>query len=335
MPRRDRRAPHVTVLAGGYGAARFLQGLVEVCSPSTVTAVANCADDLVLGGLHISPDLDTITYCLAGELNPETGWGLRNESWQALETLGRLGGECWFGLGDRDLGTHLYRTQRLAEGAPLSVVTAELADRWGVEIRLLPVTDDELRTRVTIEQRPERSGPAAQAEVGFQEYFVRLKHAVPVSAVRFAGEDGARPATGVITAIRDADAVVIAPSNPIVSIAPVLAVRDVRRAVLESRERTVAISPIVAGAALRGPASRLMAELGHEASVVGVARLYAPLATALIVDEADAALAGAVEAEGMRCIVTPTIMHTPADAAALARTALATAGAGSSVSSVR
>ena len=326
MSPRDGSAPQVTVLAGGYGAARFLSGLVKVCEPPAVTAVVNCGDDIVLHGLHISPDLDTITYCLAGELNPDTGWGLRNESWQALEMLRRLGGQSWFGLGDRDLGTHLYRTQRLAEGAPLSAVTAELATRWGVDVRLLPVTDDRLQTRVTVDRGADSSRSTAQTEIGFQEYFVGLKHAVAVSAVRFAGAERARPAPGVLRAISGAAAVVIAPSNPIVSIGPVLAVPDVRRALVQRRERTAAISPIVAGAALRGPADRLMAELGHETSVVGVARLYAPVAGTLVIDSADARLAGAVEAEGVRCIVAPTIMHTPDDAAALARTTLAAVG---------
>ena len=325
MSPRDGPAPEVTVLAGGYGAARFLAGLVRVCEPPAVTAVVNCADDIVLHGLHISPDLDTITYCLAGELDPERGWGLRDESWQALDTLRRLGGQGWFGLGDRDLGTHLYRTQRLAEGAPLSAVTAELAARWGTGVRLLPVTDDRLRTRVTLAREPGAPGTGAATEIGFQEYFVGLRHSVAVSGVRFAGAERARPAPGVVGAIAGAGAVVIAPSNPIVSIGPLLAVPDVRRAVVRRRECTVAISPIVAGAALRGPAGRLMAELGHETSVVGVARLYAPVAATLLIDTGDASLAGAVEAEGMRCVVTPTIMRTPEDAAALARAALAAA----------
>ena len=326
MPPPTRPGPHVTVLAGGFGAARLLDGLVRLFEPRTVTAVVNCGDDIVLGGLHISPDLDTITYCLAGELNPETGWGLRDESWHALETLRRLGGPSWFGLGDRDLGTHLYRTQRLAEGTPLSVVTAELTARWGVEVRLLPVTDDRLRTRVTIDDDTAAPPGDATTEIGFQEYFVRLRHEVAVRSVRFAGADHARPAPGVLEAIAGAAAVIIAPSNPIVSIGPLLALRDVRHAVMRRREQTVAISPIVAGAALRGPAGRLMSELGHESSVAGVARMYTPLAGTLVIDEADASRATAVEAEGMRCIVTPSIMHTPADAAALARTALAGIG---------
>ena len=319
MPPPERPAPAVTVLAGGYGAARLLSGLIRVCDPAAVTAVVNCGDDMVLHGLHISPDLDTITYCLAGQLNPETGWGLRNDSWQALDMLRQLGGQSWFALGDRDLGTHLYRTQRLAEGAALSVVTAELAERWGIEVRLLPVTDDRLATRVTIDRGAE--------EIGFQQYFVGLRHAVAVRAVRFAGATRARPAPGVLDAIADATAVIIAPSNPIVSIGPLLALPEVRHAVIRRRERTVAISPIVAGAALRGPAARLMTELGHEPSAVGVARLYAPVAGTLVIDEADASLAPAVEAEGMRCIVAPSIMHTPTHAATLGRTALAAAGA--------
>jgi len=305
----------VTVLAGGFGAARLLDGLVRICEPRAVTAVVNCGDDFRLHGLDISPDLDTITYRLAGQLNPETGWGLKDDSWRALEMLRNLGGQSWFGLGDRDLGTHLYRTQRLSEGAPLSVVTAELASRWGVEVRLLPVTDDRLRTRLTVDD-------GAGTEIGFQEYFVRLRHAVAVRSVWFAGATQARPAPGVLDAIADAASVIIAPSNPIVSIGPVLALARVRRAVAARREATVAISPIVAGAALRGPAGRLMAELGHESSVVGVARLYAPVAGTLVIDEADASLAPAVESEGVRCVVAPSIMHTPAEAAALARTAL-------------
>ena len=326
MPPPERPAPRVTVLAGGFGAARLLEGLVRVCEPAAVTAVTNSGDDIVLHGLHISPDLDTIMYCLAGELNPETGWGLRDDSWRALETLRRLGGQSWFALGDRDLGTHLYRTQRLAEGAPLSVVTAELAESWGVDVRLLPVTDDRLRTRVTIAGAPGERPGGSDREIGFQEYFVGLRHGVAVRAVRFAGAEQARPAPGVLDAIAEAPALIIAPSNPIVSIGPLLALGEVRSAVARRRAQTVAISPIVAGAALRGPAGRLMAELGHDATVVGVARLYAPVAGTLVIDEADAPLAPAVEAAGMRCVVAPSIMHTPGDAAALATVALAAVG---------
>lgn len=309
----------VTVLAGGVGAARFLAGLVDVVHPTDVTAIVNVADDVELHGLHVSPDLDTVTYTLAGEVDAERGWGVSGETWQAMEVLARYGGATWFNLGDRDLGTHLYRTQRLADGAPLSAVTAEIVRAWALALRVLPVTDDRVRTYVTL---PEEGG----VEVGFQEYFVQRRHAVPVSAVRFDGAEAARPAPGVVEAIANGHPVVIAPSNPIVSIGPVLAVPAVRRAVEAARDRVVAISPIVAGAALKGPADRLMAELGHEPSVVGVARLYAPVARTLVIDEADAGLAPAVEAEGVACVVAPTIMRGRTDAAALARTTLAAVG---------
>jgi LPPG:FO 2-phospho-L-lactate transferase len=305
---------NVTVLAGGVGAAKFLAGLVRAVPPATVTAVVNVGDDIELHGLHVSPDLDTVTYTLAGEVNPETGWGLAGESWQAMDMVGRYGGPDWFRLGDRDLGTHLYRTGRLRGGATLSEVTAEIAAAWELGLRLLPATDDRLRTMVTLARTGE--------EVDFQSYFVGRRHDVPVSAVRFDGADAASPAPGVLDAIASAAVVVCAPSNPIVSIGPVLAVPGLRDAVAARRDRVVAVSPIVAGAALKGPADRMLVELGHEASVVGVARLYHDWCSTLVVDEADAASAGAVEAEGMRCVVAPTIMRDPATSAALARTVL-------------
>lgn len=298
-----------TVLAGGVGAARYLCGALEALPAGSVTAIVNVGDDLTLHGLDISPDLDTCTYTLAGAIDPERGWGLVDETWKAMEELGRYGGEDWFSLGDRDLGTHLYRTQRRRDGAPLSEITAEIAARWGLDCTLLPVTDDPLRTRVTL---------ADGDEIGFQEYFVRLAHAVAVSSVRFDGVAAARPAPGVLDAIRDADAVVIAPSNPIVSIGPVLAVPGVRDAVAARRERTVAVSPIIGGRALKGPADRMLRELGGESSVVGVARHYRDLAATLVIDDADAALADAVADAGMRPIVMPTIMSRPGVAAALA-----------------
>jgi len=303
----------ITVLAGGVGAARLLAGLIQVVDPAELTAVVNTGDDLVLHGLEISPDLDTVTYTLAGAIDPERGWGLAGESWQAMESLRRFGGDAWFNLGDRDLGTHLYRTTRRREGATLSEVTAEITAAWGLGLRLLPVTDDPLQTRVTVE---------TDGEIGFQEYFVQRQHSVAVSAVRFDGAATAAPAAGVLDAIASSGRVVIAPSNPIVSIGPLLAVPGVRDAVVARRDDVVAVSPIVAGAALKGPADRLMTELGHEASVVGVARIYAELAGTLIIDEADAELADAVEAEGVRCVVAPTIMSSPQRSAALARVVL-------------
>lgn len=311
--------PVICVLAGGVGAARMLAGISNVVDPSEVTAIVNVADDFVLHGLEISPDLDTVTYTLAGEIDPDRGWGLRDETWQAMATLGRYGGANWFNLGDRDLGTHLYRTQRLHEGASLTEVTAEVTRAWGLHLTILPVTDDPVRTLVTLaEQDPEGD----HAEIGFQEYFVQRQHRVAVSAVRFEGATDAAPAPDVLRTIASADKVVIAPSNPIVSIGPVLAVPGVREAVAERREDVVAVSPIIAGSALKGPADRLLVELGHESSVVGVARLYAPLASALVIDEADRHLADAVEAEGLRCIVTRTVMSDPSIAAELARVTL-------------
>ncbi|MHB1584955.1 MAG: 2-phospho-L-lactate transferase [Acidimicrobiales bacterium] len=303
----------LVALAGGVGAARMLAGLVRVVDPAAITAVVNTADDVVLHGLHISPDLDTVTYTLAGLDNKETGWGLAGESWRVMERLAALGGQHWFRLGDLDLATHLYRTQRLAEGATLGQVTAELADRLGVGVRLLPMSDDPVRTIVTLGDGD---------EVGFQHYFVRLAHSVPVSALRFAGADEARPAPGVLEAIAGAERIVCCPSNPLVSIGPILAVPGVRRALEARRERVVAVSPIVAGSALKGPADRLMTELGHESSVVGIARLYADWVGTLVIDEADAPLEDDVRRAGVRCVVAPTVMRTPEAAAALAEVVL-------------
>ena len=312
--------PRVAVLCGGVGAARLLAGLVRAVPATDVTAVVNTGDDMVLHGLAISPDLDTVVYTVAGAIDPERGWGLRDESWQAMATLERYGGATWFGLGDRDLGTHLYRTQRLAEGARLSEVTGEIARGWGLELAVVPVTDDPIRTRLTL--AAEEDGAGAGEEVAFQDYFVARRHAVPVAAVRVAGAEQARPAPGVIEALSSADTVIVAPSNPVVSIGPVLAVPGVREAVAARRDSVVAISPLVGGRALKGPADRLMRELGHDDSVVGVARLYAPFAGTLVVDTADAEHADAVRAAGLRCVVTDTIMRDPDAAAALCGAAL-------------
>ena len=316
----------ITVLAGGVGAARLLRGMVRAVPASDVTAIVNTADDVVLHGLHVSPDLDTVTYTLAEAGNPETGWGLAGETWQAMDALERLGGHAWFRLGDRDLGTHLHRTGRLADGAGLATVTAEIAAAWGLELTLLPMTEDRVATMVTLarcdearEESSEQTSEQASREVGFQEYFVRLGHSVAVESVRFDGAQESLPGPGVLDALADADVVVIAPSNPIVSIGPLLAVPGIAEALRSRRADTVAVSPIVAGVALKGPADRLMRELGHEASVVGVARIYRDLAATLVVDTADAGLADAVEAEGMACVVTDTIMSSPEVAADLSR----------------
>jgi len=303
----------ITALAGGVGAARFLRGLLDVCDHRDVSAVVNTGDDVVLHGLHVSPDIDTVVYTLADAINRETGWGLAGETWTVMDSLERYGGLTWFRLGDRDLATHLYRTHRLSEGATLSEVTSEVARSWGLGIRVLPMSDDRVETRLDVE---------GEGEIGFQEYFVHRRHAVTVKAVEYAGAEKASPAPNVLDAITDAQRVVICPSNPILSIAPILAVPGVQNAITGRRHDVVAVSPIVAGAALKGPADRIMAELGVEPSVVGVARLYSPLAGTLVVDDADADLAADVEAEGMRCVVTPTVMHGVREAAALARVVL-------------
>ena len=304
----------VAVVAGGVGAARMLGGLVQVVDPATITAVVNTGDDVELHGLHISPDIDTITYTLAGAVNPETGWGLVGETWQAMEALGRYGGVTWFNLGDRDLGTHLYRTQRLREGATLTEVTGEIVAAWDLGLTLVPMSDDPVRTMITV---------VDEGEIGFQDYFVRRHHDVEATAIRFAGVEDADPSPAALAALADAERVIIAPSNPLVSIAPVLAVPGLRAAVEARRGDCVAVSPIIAGTTVKGPADRLLTELGHDASVVGVARLYAPLAAALVIDEADADLADAVRAEGIEAVVAPTMMHGPPEAAALARVVLA------------
>ena len=306
----------VAVLCGGVGAARFLRGLLDAIGPDTarsVCAVVNVADDLVLHGLRISPDIDTVTYTLAGRIDPDRGWGLADESWRAMTMLETLGGQTWFRLGDRDLGTHLYRTQRLTEGATLSEVTGEISRSLGLGLRILPVTDDPVRTTIAT---------ADGESLSFQQYFVGRRHAVETRAVDFEGAAAATPAPGVLDAIAGAGTIVIAPSNPIVSIGPLLAVPGVREALEARRDRSVAISPLVGGAALKGPAERLMREQGLEANAVGVARLYAPLAGTMVIDHADAADAARIEALGVRPVVTDTIMADPERARALALTTL-------------
>jgi LPPG:FO 2-phospho-L-lactate transferase len=314
----------LVALCGGVGAARMLSGLVRVVPPADVTAIVNVGDDVVLHGLHISPDLDTVLYTLAGMDNRDTGWGVAGETWAVMDELARIGGEDWFRLGDRDLATHLFRTGRLQAGDTLSAVTAQLCVRRGVAVRLLPVSDDPLRTRVMLAEASSL-GPAG-TEVAFQDYFVRLHHDVAVSGVRFEGAPATRPAPGVMEALASADTIAVCPSNPVVSIGPLLSVPGVRDALSARRTQVVAVSPIVAGAALKGPADRLMVELGTEASVVGVARLYAPWVGTLVVDVADESLAADVEAEGVRCIVAPTVMSSPERAADLARVVVDGAG---------
>lgn len=304
----------IVTLAGGVGAARFLKGLRLVRPPNDLIAVINTADDTVLHGLHISPDIDTVTYSLAGVDNPETGWGLVEETWKVMESLDFLGGVTWFQLGDKDLSTHLYRTGRLMESASLTTITAEIASKFEIETELLPMTDDKVSTFVTLAE----SGN----EVSFQEYFVKMKHSVPISAIRFDGVEKSQPGPNVINSILSAEKVVIAPSNPLVSIGPILAIAEINSAIQSRRESTVAISPIVGGLALKGPADRMMSELGHEPSVLGVAHFYKDLAATLVIDRADEKYKKSIESIGIRCLVTDTVMASPAISASLASTVL-------------
>jgi len=305
-------------LAGGVGAARFLNGLVRAVPPSDVVAIVNTADDEEFHGLYVSPDLDSVTYTLAGASNAAQGWGLEGETFATLDALGRYGVDTWFRLGDKDLATHLFRTERLRAGASLTEVTAEITRSWDLGLALLPMTDDRVRTRITVE----RPGGATE-EIAMQRWFVGERAESPVVSVRFDGADAARPAPGVLEALRTADTIVICPSNPVISIGPILAVPGIRDALVARRERVIAISPIVGGAPVKGPADRLMGPLGIEVSCVGVARAYREICSTLVIDAVDEQLASQVEAEGVRAIVTDTMMRSPEIATQLARQTLA------------
>lgn len=307
----------IAVIAGGVGAARFLRGLVEVVDPNEITAVVNVADDFRLHGLRICPDIDTVRSTLADDIGP-LGWGRAGESWTAMAELKALGAQAppgslatdWFSLGDRDLAVHLYRTQRLSEGASLARVTAELSRAARVAVNLLPVTETPVSTKVTLE---------GGDEIDFQEYFVGLRHSVPIRSVRFDRIEEAKPGDGVLDALTRADTVVIAPSNPFVSIAPVLGVEGVAEALRARREFVVAVSPIIGGKAVKGPADRMFSELGGEPGVAGVASLWSEYASRLVIDTVDWGDAGLVEGTGMQAVVTETLMTDTMAAAALAR----------------
>ncbi|MFM7270805.1 MAG: 2-phospho-L-lactate transferase [Actinomycetes bacterium] len=303
----------LVALAGGVGAARFLRGLVRVVPPAEVTVVVNTADDETFHGLTVCPDLDTVTYTLAGAEHPEQGWGLADESFRTIEALSRYGADTWFRLGDLDLATHLFRTERLRAGATLTEVTAEIAAAWGVEPRLLPMSDDRVATHITVDRGDHHE------VLRMQEWFVRERSEPPVVAVEFAGAEAADPAPGVLEAIDAAETILICPSNPIISIGPILAVPGVRDALVARRDRVVAVSPIIAGTTVKGPADRLMGPLGIDVSCVGVARTYAPFCSTLVIDERDAGRAAEVAATGVRPVVAETLMTDARVAAALAR----------------
>ncbi len=304
----------IAALAGGVGAAKFLAGLVRVGDATDVTAIVNVADDETFHGLHVSPDLDSVTYALGGVHNAELGWGRSGETFRTIDELARFGQPNWFRLGDLDLATHLFRTDRLRAGATLTEVTAEVTHSFGIAARILPVTDDRLRTVV-------RAGDPAR-DYPMQEWFVRERCQPIVESVRFDGAESCRPTDAVFDALGRADAIVVCPSNPIISIGPLLAVPGVRDVMVERRDRVVAVSPIVGGAPVKGPADRLMGPLGIEVSAVGVARLYRDFCTAFVIDEVDRALQPAIEDLGLRVIVTDTMMHNVEIASRLATTTI-------------
>jgi LPPG:FO 2-phospho-L-lactate transferase len=295
-------AEHLAVLCGGLGGSRLVHSLALAAGQDRVTAIGNIGDDLEFLGLHVSPDLDTVLYTLSGLLDEERGWGVREESYGALQMAAQLGEESWFTLGDRDIGLHLARTRRLRAGVPLSAVTAELCGALGVGARLLPATDDPLRTFVRTDA----------GELDFQTWFVGRRHADAVRGVRYEGADAARPAPGVAEALAGAAAVLVAPSNPFVSIGPILAVPGIRGAIRACGGPVAAVSPLVGGEAIRGPLAGMMETLGHEPTAAGVARLYADLADTFVLDTADAGLAAEVELLGLRPVVCDTVMVDPA-----------------------
>jgi LPPG:FO 2-phospho-L-lactate transferase len=291
---------------------------VDVVEPETITAIVNTGDDDEFHGLWVSPDLDSVTYALAGANNLDTGWGLAGETFHAMDALDRYGVPTWFRLGDRDLATHLYRTERRRHGASLSDVTTELAAAWDLGVRVVPMSDDRVATRITV-RRPDGSSD----ELALQEWFVRERAESPVLGVRFAGAEDARPAPGVLEALASAETILICPSNPVISIGPVLAVPGVRAALAARRDRVVAVTPIIGGRPVKGPADRLMGPLGMEVSCVGVAEAYRDVCGTLVIDTADAPDAPRVEALGVRAVVTDTVMLDARIAAALARQTLA------------
>ena len=306
----------IVALAGGVGAARFLDGLARVIAPERIFIIGNTGDDEEIHGLHVSPDLDTVVYTLAGLADPARGWGLRGDTFRGLEALARLGAGTWFQVGDADFATHIYRTQRLRAGATLSRVTRDIAAALGVRSTVAPVCDTPLRTVVAT--------PAGL--LPFQTYFVKRRARDRVTGLRFKGARLARPAPGVLAAIRRASAVLLCPSNPFISIGPILAVPGVRAALRETRAPVVAVSPIVGGRALKGPAAAMMKSLGVPLTPAGIAGLYRDFLNILVMDRVDAKHAAAVEAMGIAAVVTDTVMNGLARKKALARAALRAAG---------
>ncbi len=303
----------ILALAGGVGGAKLALGLARLLPPEELTVVVNTGDDETFHGLHVSPDLDTVMYSLAGLANPDTGWGLAGETFRTLDALGRYGAPTWFSLGDADLATHIRRTELLRQGWSLSRVTQELCAHLGVRHTVTPMTDDPVRTMVMSDQ----------GEIAFQEYFVHRRCEPRITGVRFDGAESASPAPAFREAMATARCLIYCPSNPMVSVGPILALPGVRDALSSFSGARIAVSPIVGGQAHRGPAAKMMAELGEEVSCVGVARRYRGLCDVMVIDEEDRGQTPAIEALGMRAVVTNTVMRTDDDKVALAREVLA------------
>ncbi len=306
----------IVVLSGGVGGARFLQGVVQVVPQQQITVISNTGDDREFYGLHVSPDVDIVLYSLAGIVDAANGWGIRDDTYNTMQQLTRYGNEDWFLLGDRDLATHIHRTNLLRQGKTLSEVTDDLRARLGLDIRVLPMSDQPVATHIQT--------PAGLLH--FEEYLVKHRTAEDVQDVVFVGASEAKPAPGVLDAIKQADAILIAPSNPIVSVGTILAVPGIHDALHEASGMVIAISPIVGGAPIKGPADKIMRGLGLEVSAVGVTRCYRDFLDVMIIDEQDAQLTREIEDLGIPVVVTDTIMRDDATKAALARTALQAAG---------
>jgi len=303
----------VTALAGGIGAAKLLLGLYHAMDPAQLTVIVNTGDDIVLHGLRISPDLDIVTYTLAGVVNPKTGWGFRGDTFHMLKRLGTFGRETWFNLGDRDLATHIHRTDLLAHGKPLTQVAESIRHALGVKARILPMSDQPVPT--IIETR--------DGHMHFQEYLIKHRTEPGIRAIHFHNVKHAHAAPGVLEAICDADRVIVCPSNPLISIGPILAVPRVRDQLRARRESVIAVCPIVAGKSLKGPSDKMLIQTGAGSSASAVAKLYADFTGTFVIDRRDAKLAPAIEALGMRVSVLPTVMRTAADKRKLAKSLLA------------
>lgn len=303
----------IAAIAGGVGGAKLLLGLYRVMDPADLTIIVNTGDDVVMHGLHVSPDPDILTYTLAGVVNEQTGWGISGDTFGVADGLARYGRPVWFKLGDRDLATHIHRTALLQDGATLSQAVESIRSALGVRAQILPMSDDPVPTMLDTDE----------GRMHLQDYLVRRRCEPKLKAIAFEGADRALPAPGVIEAIERADGIVISPSNPLISIGPILAVPGLREALRKRREEVVAVCPLVGGKSLKGPSDKMMAELGHEVSAAGVASLYRDICATFIIDQADEATSAAIEALAMRAVVRPTVMRTIEDKERLARHVLA------------